>query len=639
SKEIYYRPDSTDADELRVCTGAWIDDQTLDAGGFPGRNRLRRMTLQATTQALAGFSRVSIEARRIHVYLGCMDPDESYATWRFSRREIPRIRERLQHDCHVDESAWETAIRAYVTANHVSSEEYQAAMLTSSVLHQMREVFGVRGEVGLVDAACASSLAAIDHAIHVLHTGTADLVISGGIEANLGPESFALFSVLGALAADHCLPFDRHGTGLSLGEGAVILALERLEDALRLNHPIHGILKACGASSDGRSSSLFAPTIAGQKRAYAQAYAGLDLDDLVYLECHGTGTRIGDETELRSVNEFFRRPQLPIGSAKALIGHTKGAAGAVGVLKCLLSLQHRVIPPSRYFREPCLTSLNCMINTTPLTIHNSDKPALMGISSFGFGGINYHLVIEEYRAHGGVKPTEYPASHRVYISVDRFFPWDELAQLSHLDHLHVPPNSRPQIDRAQLGALNAVAEITRELRLDWSAIPAERIQVISASSLGLDACVDLTTRLRYAQVRTIFPQLPEAALNGILELRQRFSRITSDSSPGVLNNVLAGRVANAFDFHGPNFNVDADNNGLSLALSIASRRLMTCPGVVIILALREEISSDGAAIDRSGVHCLILSSEEHAWKCGLPLREMVEKVDYDPAVGGVGNHA
>ncbi|MDD3147854.1 MAG: polyketide synthase, partial [Candidatus Riflebacteria bacterium] len=323
NKSLYYAPDSTDTDFTTGASAAWISNDVLNAGGFSGANRLRQLTMQAAAQIADKLT--GVEPERVNIYLGCMDIDELYSRLIFPVRESDYIRANLPVSPNGLKETMASQLQRYFAADSASPDEIRDSMLTSSVLHHLKSHLKLKGEVGLIDAACASSLAAFDVSMQMLKAREADLAISGGIESNLGAGAFILFSILGALAPDRCLPFDQRGKGLSLGEGAVLFALERLEDALKKGHQIHGVLKSCGASSDGRATSIFAPTVAGQKRAYAKAYAGLDPAKIAYLECHGTGTRTGDETELQSVREFFDRPTLPLGSVKALVGHTKGA--------------------------------------------------------------------------------------------------------------------------------------------------------------------------------------------------------------------------------------------------------------------------------------------------------------------------
>ncbi|MFZ4777709.1 MAG: beta-ketoacyl synthase N-terminal-like domain-containing protein, partial [Terrimicrobiaceae bacterium] len=662
-KSLYFAPDARTTDFTRATTAACVDDLTLAAAGMFSRIRLHQMTLQAASQIVSSLSLNTVNPRRIHVFLGCMDLDERTTKVRFPVEEFPFIRAHLHAYHPSDEAVLLDRLERYFTGDLVEGREFLDALFTSSVLHRLRERFGWTGEVGLIDAACASSLAAFETSIRLLQTREADLVISGGIESNLGPEAFAVFSVLGALAPDRCLPFDARGRGLSMGEGAALFALERLDDAIRLKHPVFGILRSCGVSSDGRSSSLFAPTIEGQMRAYAQAYAGLNVRDLAYLECHGTGTRIGDETELRSALKFFSRPDLPMGSVKALVGHTKGAAGAVSLLKCLLSLEHRIIPPSTYYREPAWADLRPNINTSPLPLPDGPRPLLMGLSGFGFGGINHHIVIQEYRPGARLHPPADPTKPRealtmpafstrtclhphlpptearevrpiafssspgmsrnaaeknlfqpVVINAERAFSWKELDRPDILDQYNIPPNSRSQIDIMQLGAIVAVAELSREAGIDWSMIDPARVQVIAAGSLGLDACVGLALRLRYSELADAFGHLPADQLSALLQVKNHITPITPDSSAGILNNVTAGRVANVFDFRGANKSIDADLNSSALALRLTTLELERTSGVAIIIAVRETLDESGKRIIRTGLGCLILSSRDAAWE-------------------------
>ncbi|RMF80238.1 MAG: type I polyketide synthase, partial [Planctomycetota bacterium] len=260
-----------------------------------------------------------------------------------------------------------------------------------------------------IDAACASSLYAIKLACDALADGRVDAMLAGGVSR---PECLYTqigFSQLQALSRSGvCRPFDARADGLIVGEGAGVFLLKRLDDAERDGDEIHGVIRGIGLSND-QAGSLLAADSAGQLRALRAAYeqAGWSPCDVDLIECHGTGTPLGDAVELQSLATLRRQagsPDMPpcvIGSVKSNIGHTLTAAGAAGLMKVLLAMRHRQLPPTAGFEQPASTaplesaSLRILQQPQPWPQRDERTPRRAAISAFGFGGINAHLLVEE----------------------------------------------------------------------------------------------------------------------------------------------------------------------------------------------------------------------------------------------------
>ncbi|WP_207923786.1 polyketide synthase [Actinomadura bangladeshensis] len=260
-----------------------------------------------------------------------------------------------------------------------------------------------------VEAACASSLAALDIALGALRSGQADFVLAGGAELACNPRDLVLCSALGLLSHSRITPFDAAADGFSPGDGCALFLLKRLPDAVRDGDRIFGLLRGLGGSNDARS--LIAPDADGQVRAMRQAFEQVEFDPSAvdYLEAHGTGTRVGDRVEISATAEVYAKPGRPqplvIGSAKGFFGHTFAAAGAAGLLKALLGIRARTFPPNANLRTPApglpLDDVPARLPTAPEPWPAvPGRPRRAGISSFGTGGINYHLLIEEYQEDG-----------------------------------------------------------------------------------------------------------------------------------------------------------------------------------------------------------------------------------------------
>ena len=263
-----------------------------------------------------------------------------------------------------------------------------------------------------LDAACASSLAALKMAISELTEHRADMMLTGGIDPDNSVFTYICFSKTPALSLKQTSkPFDASSDGIMLGEGAGIVVLKRLEDAERDGDRIYAVIRGLGTSSDGRYKSIYAPRSAGQVKALKRAYEDAEISPatLGLLEAHGTGTAAGDVAEFESLRTLFKevdvQPQsIALGSVKSQIGHTKTAAGIAGLIKVALSLHHKVLPPTINIAQP---NPKLKIEDSPFYLNaklrpwirtQDEPPRRAGVSAFGFGGTNFHAVLEEYSA-------------------------------------------------------------------------------------------------------------------------------------------------------------------------------------------------------------------------------------------------
>ena len=260
-----------------------------------------------------------------------------------------------------------------------------------------------------VDAACASSLVAMKMATRELLNGDCDLALAGGSQVWTSMPILGVFGQMGALShSEQIRPFDKNADGTILGEGIAFLVLKRLADAERDHDRIYAVMRGVGIASDGRASGLMAPRVEGQVLAMRRAYesAGVDPQTISLIEAHGTGTPVGDHVEVQSMTQVFgpRRgpvPNVAMGTVKSMIGHTMPAAGAAGLIKASLSLYHKVLPPTLHCEEP---NPELELEKTPFYINGATRPWVSGtshprraaVSAFGFGGINGHVVLEEY---------------------------------------------------------------------------------------------------------------------------------------------------------------------------------------------------------------------------------------------------
>jgi acyl transferase domain-containing protein len=267
--------------------------------------------------------------------------------------------------------------------------------------------FGLRGPAMTVQCACSTSLAAVAQACHSIWSGESDAALAGGASIQLPQARGYRYQPGGMFSRDgstRSFDADASGTVFTCGVGAVLL--QRLEDALADRRPIYAVIRGAAVNNDGGATQSYAaPHEDGQARVVemAQRMAGVDARSISYVEAHGTATPVGDPIEVRALSRAFRQHTADkgycgIGSVKSNIGHTSAAAGVAGLIKASLALHHRLLPPTLHFKRP-----NPQIDfaDSPFTVvdslrpWSSDGPRRAGVSAFGVGGGNAHIVLEE----------------------------------------------------------------------------------------------------------------------------------------------------------------------------------------------------------------------------------------------------
>jgi acyl transferase domain-containing protein/NAD(P)H-dependent flavin oxidoreductase YrpB (nitropropane dioxygenase family) len=282
-----------------------------------------------------------------------------------------------------------------------------------------------------IDAACASSLAALYVGINDLRSGASDVVLLGATDTHNQPGDFLSFSKTHALSKDgRCKTFDASADGIVISEGIAMLVLKRLSDAERDGDRIYAVIRGIGGSSDGRDLSLTAPRPAGQELALKRAYAdaGVSPASVSLIEAHGTGTVAGDKAEVEALTKVFTESgasveQCAIGSVKTNIGHTKAAAGLASLVKIAKALHHKILPPTINVKKP---NPACKFGEGPFYLNTEARPwqqpegtpRRAGVSAFGFGGTNFHTILEEY-----VSPTVVDETPAVAAWPAELFVW------------------------------------------------------------------------------------------------------------------------------------------------------------------------------------------------------------------------
>jgi len=400
NKDLYYHPDSDGPDVSHSKWGGFIPKIDFDplAFGIPPQSLAaieptQLLTLLVAKRAMedAGYGEKHINRENISVIIGAEggnDLANSYSFRGYYKQVFGELHEEVKE------------------AFPHTTEDSFPGILANVIAGRITNRLDLGGRNFTVDAACASSLAAIDLACQELVLGKSDMVLAGGADLHNGINDYLMFSSTHALSRKgRCATFDGEADGIALGEGIAILVLKRYEDAVRDGDRIYSVIKGVGGSSDGKALGLTAPRKVGQVRALERAYAqaGISPAAVGLVEAHGTGTVVGDKTELSALTNLFSYSgalpgQTHLGSVKTQIGHTKCAAGLAGLIKASLAVYHGVKPPTLHLQKP-----NAYYNpeTSPFSFHAetglwTEKNRYAGISAFGFGGTNFHTVIANH---------------------------------------------------------------------------------------------------------------------------------------------------------------------------------------------------------------------------------------------------
>jgi acyl transferase domain-containing protein/phosphopantetheinyl transferase (holo-ACP synthase) len=418
---VYYDPEFTDHDRTYCQRGGYLGDLAtfeplrygvppVSVGGEPDQWLALRIAHEALRDA--GATDLPDEVRaRTSVILGkgtYLNGGNAIAVQRglVVGQTIDLLR-RL-HPEHSEEFL--EALRAEMQESLPAlGPETVPGLIPNIIVGRIANRLDLMGPAYTIDAACASSLVAIQHAVNGLLAGDCDLALTGGAQVWMPVATMNLFCRLGALSHRQRLrSFAEDADGTLLGEGIGMIVLKRLKDAVRDSDRIYAVIRGVGVSSDGRGLGVMAPRVEGEELALRRAYevAGVSPASVGLIEAHGTGTPLGDATEIQALTRVFGErgedllARTAIGSVKSMISHTIPAAGVAGVIKAALALHQRVLPPTLADRpDPKLkfeqTPFYLNTETRPW-IHGGSEPRRAGVNAFGFGGINAHAVLEEY---------------------------------------------------------------------------------------------------------------------------------------------------------------------------------------------------------------------------------------------------
>ncbi len=484
----------------------------------------------------------------------------------------------------------------------------------------LAKALGLGGAAYTLDAACASSLYAVKLAVDDLLNGRADAMLAGGLSRPDCLYTQMGFSQLRALSpSGRCSPFDAAADGLVVGEGAGIFVLKRLSDALQHGDTIHGVIAGIGLSNDVEGN-LLAPASEGQLRAMQSAYhtAGWQVDDVDLIECHATGTPVGDMVEFQSLCELWKgvrgENQCVIGSVKSTVGHLLTGANAAGLLKTLLAMKHEALPPSANFARPApgidlaRSPFRILDRAMPWQRRSPNVPRRAAVSGFGFGGINAHLLVEEWLGaeiprtsflarpistldtptldpHPTV-PSQSRGRDRTPIAVvsaaahfgnddslsafaERMFDQGEgeaVAERARIDELEIPIGAfpiPPKEMEEMLPQQLLMLRVAHRALGDKSSVNNERTGVFIGLGLDLNT-TNYHLRWRLEQdLADADPAIRQQAMDAASP------PLNANRTLGALASIVASRIARAFRCGGPSFTVSSSETSGLDALQIA----------------------------------------------------------------------
>lgn len=446
---VYYDADPKAPDKITSKWGGFVPEIPFDPlrygmppTSLPSIEPLHLLTLEAVRAAIddAGYRDRAFPRERTAVVLGAGGGAAQLAMGYAFRSYLPMLDT-------VAPGAGRAAMEQCGSLLPDWTEDSFPGILLNVAAGRVANRFDLGGANYTVDAACGSSLAAASVAIRELESGAADVVILGGADTVQNPFTYLAFSKTHAFSPrGRCRPFDTSADGIVISEAVAVVVLKRLADAERDGDRIYAVIKGLGASSDGRAKGLTAPRPEGQVRALRRAYqrAGIDPATIGYVEAHGTGTAAGDQAEVNALIDVFTEAgaeprRCALGSVKSLVGHTKCAAGLVGLINASLALHHEVLPPTIGVANPneqasrSDSPFHISTASRPWIHPRRDQPRRAGVSAFGFGGTNFHAVLEAYEGAPREPASpwrDWPAELFVWRGPDRKHVLAELERLA-----------------------------------------------------------------------------------------------------------------------------------------------------------------------------------------------------------------
>jgi malonyl CoA-acyl carrier protein transacylase len=377
----------------------------------------QKVSLLSAQQAIAGGALNSVSKDRVSVFMGSTMVGELHENFQ-TRFNFDKITHHLKNDpvfgnafsIDKQDELFDGLRKKILNKTFPVTEDSAPGILPNVIASRICSVFDFHGHAFVVDAACASALAAIICGVQQLKSLESDAVICGAADMLNNETGLIYFSGINALSPSGSYPFDARANGFVIGQGGGVVILKRLVDAIRSGDKIYAVITGYGQVSDGKGKAIAAPNDLWQAKSIQNAceMAGYSAETIELIEAHGTSTQVGDLSEVTALKRSFENLGVKsqgfcgLGSVKSNIGHLKSAAGIAGFLKTVLALHHKVLPPSANFQienpKLKLSESPFYIVTEPKEWVAKDHPRRAGVNSFGFGGADYHIALEEFRS-------------------------------------------------------------------------------------------------------------------------------------------------------------------------------------------------------------------------------------------------
>jgi 8-amino-7-oxononanoate synthase len=626
--DFFFSANQRDVDKAWVHKGSFIDRYrefaALHYGIAPRRLEVmdpqQRLLIEATRWAIqdAGYETRAFDRRRTGVFTG------------ISVSEFKNISSARMHAVQMVAGDYGAAadeeLRDAImdlTSNIAPMRAFTlSGSLTALNAAAVAQVFDLGGPAYAIDAACASASVAVHDAIAQLRSGALDQAVAGGAYVNLSPDNLIAFTKIGAISpTGACRPFDAKADGFVQSDGVGMLFLKRLDDALADGDPIHAVIRGSGCNNDGRGEGPMTPRVVGQVEALRQAYAdaGLSPATVSYFEAHGTATNIGDPVEVEALGSFLtehgvgRSHPAWLGSVKGNIGHAMSAAGIAGIIKGIGILESGRVPPQPNFTTP---HPNLHLERHPLQVAREaadieargDGPLRVGVSSFGFGGTNSHLILEAPPPRPRPAPVERPIEitsaegpaprpESVRISAPTPALLADFAReladfLSHgpgrkasLADVAYTLNARraPEAVRAVVGARTA-AELEENLRSLARALRDEQVQLPLHLSPHVAVFAHDAKKTEHPKLAFLFPGQGAQKVGALADLRDRFGAFAEAFAE--LEGALEGRLSRPLSSYLYPTSGDPEGNEKALEQTEVCQPAMTALSLALARTLR-----------------------------------------------------
>ncbi|MFH1438666.1 MAG: beta-ketoacyl synthase N-terminal-like domain-containing protein, partial [Pseudomonadota bacterium] len=672
----YYSAEPNVPEKTYTLVGSFIEDfefpfldYRLPPKAMKGVDPAQLVTLEAAKEALkdANIEAHSDKLADAVTVIGASGVDGFAHTTAFLRRHRyfnklrPLLESRGVPAAQIEELAELFAGQLEKRGHQWNPAIASVGAIPSSISNRVAQVFGVKGYNMTVDAACGSSFVAVDVACQALMAGDARIAITGGTDLGTNPPIYVGFSRVDGLSkSGHSNPFDHTADGLIIGEGVGMAVLKRMEDAIADGDRIRAVIRGIGSSSDGAGQAIYAPSVEGRSLAFKRGLKKADTSphDVQFLEAHATSTVVGDANEYDSISTIYAPGRdsaqpLKLGSVKGQIGHLKAAAGIAGLIKTVLAMENGVFPhmpryttltPHAKLASP---ALEIPTETSPWEPH-PDGRRVAAVTTSGFGGVNYHLILEQAEVYQPPAPRPHVSREMAVVgvtlrvagadTVEKF--WDNVTrgrnvmvdadpvELDWADHL----DAGPENERITTRVVSRLEDYDPHL-LKHKIFPKAVSQIAPTQLLALDLADRLLedAGLKLEDQKDIavsvgsmhddyFPTIfspiiadeyaaavadcaADSAIDGALlvdsankaarELKEDGPPVTEHTLPGWMTNVTAGRIANKLNLKGPNFTVDsACSSGLAALVPAQYQLMFGDVDMVISGGLNRQLSAE-----------------------------------------------